>query len=477
MLQKKREQTLKDFIGNLRRVSTRPMAHTLNAIESLCLLTKDGSYRLFGYSLDSIRERDSELNGDRTHLIDSYIYDRDYEVELPLELANEAGFQRNLLLKDLVRRWQAQIPIRQLSRRDWHHPGSFYLRIGTDDSEGGSLPAGAIAVAQLLDDDERANPNPDAVYVLQFRNGYQCHQCIVVDGTLHLANGTVLHPGAARIIGRVRAFATELPVRRNPLVRQLRSYEGDAELVLPWEHLSIGKLFATEHKRFARSNVDRLERRKKLEAIFHSNISERTRRRYRSETDSEPHVDALIQMSLENCVRYSDVLRAGGYATHDANRFSLASLLRANRFSDLRSSVPEVVSPMTPGMWATLSTEFLEYSALFARRFPKPSRLQDRVLRVGDSGAFHSVDGIIKPGSWLLLEALAASPVSPRETLAENGQRPLHVLLNQADPAIGYLDHDEDGFFLVDGDAEKRCRLGPAELKSLRRVCGGIVPV
>jgi hypothetical protein len=75
------------------------------------------------------------------------------------------------------------------------------------------------------------------------------------------------------------------------------------------------------------------------------------------------------------------------------------------------------------------------------------------------------------------MEASAKMPDSPRETQAVDGQRPLYVMARESDPIVGYLDHDGEGFLLVDGSVERRFRLGAAELASLRRVCGAIMPV
>jgi hypothetical protein len=44
------------------------MVQMLDELETECLLTKDGGYRLFGYDLDAIREYDLYLNGGRTHI-------------------------------------------------------------------------------------------------------------------------------------------------------------------------------------------------------------------------------------------------------------------------------------------------------------------------------------------------------------------------------------------------------------------------
>jgi hypothetical protein len=40
-------------------------------------LTIEGAHRLFGYDLGGIREYDLRLNGRRTHIVESYAFERD----------------------------------------------------------------------------------------------------------------------------------------------------------------------------------------------------------------------------------------------------------------------------------------------------------------------------------------------------------------------------------------------------------------
>ena len=64
------ERKLKDFISNLRRTETRPMANMVRDLAEACSLTTEGAYRLFGYELDGLRELDLDLNGGRTRVVE-----------------------------------------------------------------------------------------------------------------------------------------------------------------------------------------------------------------------------------------------------------------------------------------------------------------------------------------------------------------------------------------------------------------------
>jgi hypothetical protein len=90
-----------------------------------------------------------------------------------------------------------------------------------------------------------------------------------------------------------------------------------APLILRWEQSSMDRLFATEYQRFQRSRQDLPQVREIPGRIFNRKLSARTERRYRSPTSSQPHVDALIQLTLTNVTRYSDSIRMRRVARSD----------------------------------------------------------------------------------------------------------------------------------------------------------------
>ena len=90
------------------------------------------------------------------------------------------------MLGDLVREWQRDVPFRALQSPGWHQPGTFYVHIGTEDSLGSSLPPGSLALVEPIERNEKLFPNPRAVYLLQFSNGYRCSRCVVSRGRLQL---------------------------------------------------------------------------------------------------------------------------------------------------------------------------------------------------------------------------------------------------------------------------------------------------
>jgi hypothetical protein len=482
----RREQRLKDFATNLRRTNGRAMAQMLNELENLCLLTRDGGYKLFGYSLDALRGYDLYLNGSRTHIIESYVYGRDVPVDLPLELASEESFTRTSLLDDLVLRWQENVPIRTLGRSDWHKAGTFYVHVGTEDSLGSSIPPGATVQVEPSTPAEQSLPNPRSMYLLQFPNGYRCCRCVVTRGKLQILSDVRSYlgpefftfPGAVRIVGRIRAFALELPALEYTTLRGIWTYEGDADLILPWEHRSRWRLFATKHRRFVRSHAEIELVRQVLQDALRSKVSDRTRRRYRGETASEPHVDALIQMTVEHFARYSDVLRTGGYAFHDAKRYSLETMLQANRWSDLLIPGRSAARPEPQQVWEARRRELVEYASLFAIAFPQPANLADRVVRVGNEVSFQTIEPNLSPGSWILLEERAPSFDPDRDKGKRGWSRPLYALRRGLELFVGHLDRDGDTYALITGNMQKvRNPLVAEELGELRRVCGAAVPV
>ncbi|NYF51632.1 hypothetical protein HDF12_001997 [Edaphobacter lichenicola] len=107
-------------------------------------------------------------------------------MDLPFQCGGDEVFTRSSTLQDLVPEWQGNVPIRALEDAGWRQPGTFYVHVGTEDSLGSSLPPGASALVVPIDEVERMRPNPRAIYLLQFGNGYRCSRCVVTRGKLLL---------------------------------------------------------------------------------------------------------------------------------------------------------------------------------------------------------------------------------------------------------------------------------------------------
>lgn len=272
----RREVVAKNLLSNLFRTKDHPTLHSVLEVADIFSLTLDGAHRLFGYELERIREYDSRLNAGRTHIIESYPFERDLLVDLPSQFGSDEVFGRNATLHDLVSDWQANIPIRVLEDSGWQRPGAFYVRVGTEDSLGASLPPGSVALVLPVDEAERLRPNPRTIYLLQFGNGYRCSRCVVTRGKLLLLvsrrryNGPqeFAYPQSVRIAGRIKMFALGLPVPDYPLLHTLPSLQQSAPLILPWEHSSMDRLFAAKHRRFRRSPKDLPRIREEMETVF-----------------------------------------------------------------------------------------------------------------------------------------------------------------------------------------------------------------
>lgn len=88
----RRDVVAKYLISNLRRTGDHPTLHALMEIADTFLLTIGGAHKLFGYDLEAVRQYDLRWNAARTHIVDSYFFDRDRLVDLPLELAPAPAF-------------------------------------------------------------------------------------------------------------------------------------------------------------------------------------------------------------------------------------------------------------------------------------------------------------------------------------------------------------------------------------------------
>lgn len=489
LLSERREQTLKDFLSNLRRTGVRAMVPMVHELEELCGLVTGAGYRLLGYELDAIREYDRVLNSGRTHIVESHVFERDLQVELPLELVEQPAANPDTMLHALVRNWQRDVPLRALNGADWHRPRLFYVQVGTEDDPGSTLPNGALAQVELVGQEEALQPRPSTIYLLQFPNGYRFSRCIARPGCLQLlASREAAYQGreefpypnnAVRIVGKVLSFAIALPQPSDQSRYRAQPYAGTAELILPWEHQTRSAYLATNSRRFVRSD----EELRFIENVLRSKLpklaSERTKRRYRSETTSEPHVDVLIQMTLENYARFSDSLRLGGHMLRDRNRFSLEAFLRARHHADLVTAKTGAQAPFLSGVWRSMRAELAELSPLFLLKFPRLSRLENRLLRVSQERTLPGLQPPLIGGSWILLEELAATPDVHGEELRTGWQRPLYALRRGLDVIFGFLEREGASLLLLSTKeaGSLPVRFDISEIQNLQRVCGAVVRV
>jgi hypothetical protein len=482
----RREAAIRDLLSNLPRMNEHPTLKIVLEIAETCGLTLEGAHRLFGYNLGRIHEYDLQLNGGRTHIIESYPFERDFRIDLPLRLAPREAFARDAFLRDLVPEWQTDLPIKLLEGERWSKPGAFYVHVGTEDSLGSSIPPGAMALVEPIDLDEALRPNPRSIYLLQFGSGYRCSRCVATRGKLQLfSSGRVylgreefLYPGAVRIAGRIRMFAMSLPLHDYPFLRALQHSQRGAELILPWEHRSRGSLLAAKHRRFRRSKEQEQFIRNALKAELQAKLSERSERRYRSSTMSEPHVNALLHLTLAHSARYTDSLRAGGSLRSDTGRFSLAALLNARRIEDLLIGQRSAQPPTPSEIWEGLRKEYVEWPPLLSLKFPQLREWDERVIRLAVGSAIGGLEPSIRPGSWMLLEETPALPNTRSEAAKTGWARPLYVLRRGMESLCGYIEREGNQCVLHPDASEKmRISFGEDELSSLSRVAGVAVPV
>jgi len=482
----RRELLTKNLFSNLHRTGNHPTLSMLLEIADMFSLTIEGAHRLFGYDLGGIREYDLRLNGRRTHIVDSYAFERDLLVDLPLELASSEAFASDGTLQELVRSWQRGVPMRALKGAAWRRPGTFYVHVGTEDSLGSSLPPGAMALVEPIEEEETRQPNPHSIYLLQFGNGYRCSQCVVTRGRLQLLTlerfysgpQEFPYPTLVRIAGRIRMFAVPLPLPEYPQLSFTR-YEGNAELVLPWEHRTRDRLLATKRRRFRRPLDEEQYVQEFLRAKLHSKFSERTWRRYRSPGPSEPHVPALLHLTLTHFARYTDSLQTGGYMIRDAIRFSLDTLLTAKHYGELLTSRQTAAIPVPREVWEKRRSEFVEWPPLLAVKFPQLRLWEDRIVRLAQGIRIGGLHPHLGPGSWLLLENLPSIPDTRSDGSKNGWSRPIYVFRRGAEVLCGYLEREGNRFVLLTNTPEGTAKLifHPDELRNVSRVCGVAVPL
>jgi hypothetical protein len=484
----KREIVTKHLLSNLVRTKEHPTLSAVLDVAEIFSLTIDGAHRLFGYGLDNIRNYDRLLNGGRTHIVESYPFNRDFPVDLPLVLGERDAFASHATLHALVLEWQTNLPIRTLQNDGWRARGSFYAHVGTEDSLGSSLPPGSTALVEPISTEEAQHPNPRATYFLQFGNGYQCSRCVVTQGRLivlpsdrrYKGPREFLYPGTVRIAGRVRMFTLSLPAPIYLDVGPLPSSSQGAPLILPWEHGSRDLLFSAKHRRFARSKLERTRLQAAFDTVFGSHLASRTERRYRRPSASQPHVDTLIQMVITNSTRYSDALRAGGSLASDRRGFSLETLLSARRIADVFDSPRKARVPQPVELWQELRKVYPEWPTPLSMTFPHLSSLGNRIFHLPRGADIQGVTPAISPGSFLLLENTPLADLDQKEqTKARGWHRPIYALQKGAEMICGYLHVDHDRFALTHDPHgnEPSITFDKNEISQLSRLGGIAVPV
>jgi hypothetical protein len=480
------EAATRDLLSNLPRTSAHPTLRTLVEVAQIYALTLEGAHSLFGYDLGSFRRYDLTLNGDRTHIFESYPFERDLLIDLPARLAPVQAFSVDAPLRDLVLEWQTGIPIRTLEEEGWEQPGAFYVHVGTDDSRGSSVPPGAMARVEPIGEAESALPNPRRMYLLQFGNGYRCSHCVVTRGKLrlfstgrtYLGREEFTYPGAVRIAGRIRMFAMSLPLPEYPAEAPPALAGRVAELILPWEQPARDRLFRTKQRRFKRSKEAELVVHDYLQDLLHASLSGRSERRYRRPSASEPHVSSLLHLALAHVARYTDVLRAGGSWQSDQGRFSLERLLRASSLTDLLSVRSNLHNPTPADVWEARRNEFGGWPPLLSAAFPRLRQQENRIVRLAKESRITDLNPALSAGSLLLLEEITSVPDARSERTKSGWSRPMYVFQKGFEIACGFLERDGSQFALLSGaDGAIDISFRADALSQLRRVAGVAVPV
>ncbi|MGC2164301.1 MAG: hypothetical protein WA634_20570 [Silvibacterium sp.] len=407
------------------------------------------------------------LNGHRTRIIESFLFDRDRKVDLPRTLSAGDACERTALISELVLDWQVGIPISSLSSSTWRQRESFCMQIGCEDGYGLSgLPQGAIVSVEPIGIEERLRPDPNVMYCLQFGDGYRCSGCAVDRGQLILipcdnsyaGPHIFFYPEQARIVGRVTWFATALPPV--PVVNPKISRGLDrAPLILPWEQPNLASLWRTESER-SQLNGLTLERANEIFALYLGiHLSSRTLRRYRQEAQMIPHTDVLIALTLFHATRFREVFHQLGLWENDANRSSLARWTSARSVSEAHALLSEAVVPKPHDRWDRMLKEWGGWPELLSLSFPSLNQLKHRLLRVQKTNVFDGLSPLIKSGAIILLEETDKFPEPQSDMGAPEWERSVYAIRVNGRILCGYIYNDGRHFTLI-----------PHHLSQMRRV-------
>ena len=437
-----------DLISNIRQFGYTPSPGQLFAISQSLNLTIGGAFKLFGYSLERMRELDFILNGTRTRLIETYPFYRDRPVDLPKILGEASFLRENSFVSDLVRSWKHEVPIRAIRGPHWSRRKLLYAQVGTSDEMGlPRIPPGSVVAVEDIDEIERRKPIPERYYFLQHRTGYSCCRCIVDGGRLFLIAdrqkvGTCLEftlPGEARIVGRVVFFVTRLPIPEpHPLPH--RNTDDNVPLLFPWEYTSFPALLKSEKLRFGITEAHLNGVAEALEDQLGVRLSSRTLRRHEHNAEQLPRTAILLALMATHSLRPSDVLRLLRLWPAGARQLSLTTLMRASKATDLPSAFNPAAIPEPAAQWYELLGEWGEWPSLLSMTFPYLASQQVNLLRLNPIARFRGLSSLLGDGSVVVFNDRDTFPPSNGATGLEGWNRPIYVLRHDGDALCGYLE-------------------------------------
>lgn len=269
-----------------------------------------------------------------------------------------------------------------------------------------------------------------------------------------------------------------IPLPPYPDLASLPLSARSAPLVLPWEHTSRDRLFEAKHRRFVRSRREESDLHDVLEAVLATRLSERTERRYRRPSLSQPHIDSLIQMALSNTTRYTDVLRAAHTLPRDDGRFSLETLLHAQSWDDVSQVPQRSRHPEPADLWRELRNRYTEWSAPLSMLYRRFQSLENRVVRLSEGANIRGLSPAMTAGTVLFLDPPSSTgDANVHDSARHNGwSRPMYALNRGAQTICGYLRAECSRYLLVN-DHQEAVILQAGEMDCLRRVSRVVVPV
>ena len=448
---------LSRIMDHLRHRRSTLSPRMLAGLTRYAALTVGAAFELAGYPLDGMREVEYALNGHRTRIVESHPYLLDREVDLPVRLLGPEAFEHSAFVADVVYEWQ-RCPIRSVRDKGWRREKTFYIQMGTNDSVGlSALPPGAIvAIAPILPE-EATDPDPEAIYCLQFGGGYRCCRCVIEKGRrLHLIpynsnyRGCCVYasPAEVRIVGKALYFATALPVSSHTLVDPAQKC-GNAPLILPWEQPGLAAMWRAEYLRLGLDTHALARANEILSSQLGITISPRTLRRYRHEDGVVPHTGQLLAMGLLHCTRFGDVFRLLGFSPDDAGRYSLTDWTEARSLRDLAMTPHRAATPAPDAQWGQLLHSWGEWPAVLSMRFPELRKLSHRLLRIEQAKIFDGLPPVFGPGTFAFLEECDDFPPTGIPWNGPEWEHPIHAVRYKGYVICGYVDLDGDHLTLL----------------------------
>jgi hypothetical protein len=448
----------RNWLSNIRNKDAVPDLRRIHALSEIFRLRLGDILTLFGFPPDELLGVESRINADKTRLIEHRINGL-RTCSLPALLAPDFARASTGYVSQIVTEWRT-ILTSHASGPGWLNPHLFYAKLGIRDSNAApTIPPGSWLQVLRIREMRDSALSPTSIYLVQHPWGMTACRCTLEAGLLYLHSHNPSYSGPfrlrvgtqARILGRVTAFASNLPAPPYQRANIHAPRCGGASPIAPWEFKRPNDLFFEQYRRYGMHRRDFNHAANILSENYGIHVSAK----YVEELHTSQHfprTSTAVALAILTATRLSDLFSSARGRNLDHGRFQLEELLKI----DCRR-LPAVVSP-TPvpepqDVWNDIMREYREWPTLLHSLLIESAQIGQRILRfergVGQEGSL----SLLPTSSFLLLSQHRVGPrLLNDDSSMSDWARRIYVVEHGRDrPRIdcGYLNYEDGNLVLT----------------------------